>query len=403
MNFRIFLFSLPFLLVAFYSIANINDYLVGLKAYKDGFNDIAKENLENYLKSVSDKKNEVFARYILAHIYFDEKNYKKTLEHINLIEDKRDERINIDEIKTMKIYALVNTNCNDAKAYLSKNLNNEVFNIYFQSECKKDDEFIDILCSSKALTDVKLKIMYNLNKFEGNVDKFFKCFDLKDLKDNDLSNLGLYYYKGKSFNYFWKIYDIYKDSILVNLALERLWFLSKYNDFLKTFQENQKQHKIEKINYCRALRIYNEKNITYNCNLLDRCLQGDKTLYDSKLACYLNNKQIDELSNYIKENSGNKALLNALCSNGPYIISNKLYNKVILKNLSHCSKKIEYVKMLLEMENFNDITIILDNPDSEEEYFYLAIVYKKLNNEIKYSEMQNKIKDIELLKALNNY
>ena len=132
-------------------------------------------------------------------------------------------------------------------------------------------------------------------------------------------------------------------------------------------------------------------------------MKGDLSIYSAKLACYLNGKQIDELSAYIKGNSGNKALLDALCSDGTYIISKKLYNKIILKKLSYCGKKIEYVKMLLEMKNFNDIIIILDNPESEEEYFYLAIVYKKSNNNIKYSEMRKKIKNVELLKALNNY
>jgi hypothetical protein len=45
----------------------------------------------------------------------------------------------------------------------------------------------------------------------------------------------------------------------------------------------------------------------------------------------------------------------------------------------------------------------LDNPANEEEFFYLAIVYKKLRNKNKYNEICKKIKNVELLKALNNY
>jgi hypothetical protein len=172
---------------------------------------------------------------------------------------------------------------------------------------------------------------------------------------------------------------------------------------LKAFQDNQKQYKIEKINYCRAIKIYDGENITYDCNLLDGCLKGSKSLYSTKLTCYLNNKQVGELSTYIKSNSGNKVLLNTLCANGSYIISEKLYNKMILEKLSYCSKKIEYIKILLKMNNFNDIITILDNPANEEEFFYLAIVYKKLRNKNKYNEICKKIKNVELLKALNNY
>ena len=403
MNFRIFLFCLLFLFVSFYSIADINDYLVGLKAYKDGFNDIAKENLENYLSHHNERKNEIFAHYILAHIYFDDKDYKKVIAHIDFIEGKKDERINLNEISNMKMYALVKTNCADAKKYLSEHLDDEIFSIYFQSECKKDDEFISILCNNKSTANIRLKVMYNLGNISGNVDNLINCLDLKDINNSDLKDLGIHFYKQKAFAYFWKIYEIYRDDLIVNLALERLWFHTNDNEFLKIFQDSYKKYKINRINFCRAFKIYNDKKLKYDCNILDGCLNNEKDLYEAKVSCYLGNNQVGELNEYIKRHKGSRSLLDALCSCGQYIISEKIYDLEILKNLSKCSNRAEYARMLLEKDNYDDIFVILENPIKEEDFFYIALAYKKIGNNIKFNEMKKNIKNVELLKTLNNY
>ena len=403
MNYKSLISVLILFFVSFTLKANINDYLVGLKAYKDGFYDIAKENLENYLSQKGDDKNKIFAHYILAHIYFNEKNYKNTLKHINEVENKKDERINIEEIRKMKIYGLVNIDCDEAKKYLAKNLNDVIFDVYFQSACKKDDEFIDILCKSKSSPYIKLKVMYNLNKINANVDELFGCLDLKNIKDSDLKTLGLYFYKEGTFDYFWKVYDIYKDDILVNLALERLWFLNNVDTFLKDFQKNREKYIIEKINNCRAIKIYNDKNIEYDCALLEGCLEGDKNLYNNIIACYLDKKETNQLNNYLKKHNNDKGISEAFCSYGKYIISEKIYDRVTLDSLSKCVIRIEFAKILAENGEYKDILSILSKPIDEEEYFYVALAYKKLGENIKFEEMKKKIKNVELLESLNNY
>lgn len=403
MNTRLIICGFFLMIFLFDLEADINDYLVGLKAYKDGFNDIAKENLENYLSHDNERKNEIFAHYILAHIYFDEKDYKKVIAHIDLVEGKKDERININEISNMKMYALVNTNCADAKKYLSKHLDDEIFSIYFQSECKKDDTFISILCNNKSTANIKLKVMYNLSNINGNIDNLFNCLDLKGLNNSDLKDLGLHFYKQKTFAYFWKIYDIYRDDMLVNLALERFWFLENNDEFLKTFQDSYKKYAINRVNSCRALKIYNEKNLKYDCNILDGCLNNGKDLYVAKVACYLEHNQVGKLNEYIKRHKGNRSLLDALCSYGQYIISEEIYDKDILENLSKCSNRAEYAKILLENDRYNDIFLVLENPIKEEEFFYIALAYRKMGNNIRFNEMKKNIKNVELLKTLNNY
>jgi hypothetical protein len=403
MKLKFFTLTLILLFLPYTLEANINDYLVGLKAYKDGFYDLAKNNLEHYIKEDGDEKNQIFAHYILAHIYVDEKNYSKALSHINIIEGKFDDRIDKENLKDLKILSLVNTSCTEAIKYLANNLNEKTFTIYFQSGCKKNDEFIDILCNNNTNEKIKTKVLFNLKNFTGNTDKIFSCFNFNDLDKKDLRNLGYYYYKNNLYDYFWKIFSLYKDDTMVNLALERLWLSDKYDDFLKSFEENKETYKINKINYCRIIKIYNDRNAKYDCNLLDKCMAGDENLYSSKLLCFINNKEIDAMSTYLEKNRGNKTLLPTLCENGAYIITENLYNNNILNELAACKNRVSLAKLLWDMNKFKEIITILNNPITEEEYFYVAIAYKRINNNIKFNEMRNKIKNVELLRRLNNY
>ena len=403
MNYKSLISVFILVFISFSLKAEISDYLVGLKAYKDGFYDIAKDNLENYLSQGNDEKNKIFAHYVLANIYFEEKDYKNAIKHINEIENKKDERIKLEDIRKMKIYGLVNINCEEAKKYLAKYMDDEIFDIYFQSACKKDDEFINILCESECSPYIVLKVMYNLNNFKGNVEKLFSCLDLKNINDSDLKDLGLYFYKVGAFDYFWKIYDIYRDDILVNLALERLWFLNQFDAFLKTFQENREKYVIERVNYCRAIKVYNDRTIAYDCAILKGCLDDSENLHNNIIACYLNKREISALNNYLKKHSSEKSVQEAICSYGTYIISEKIYDKVTLNSLSKCVERIAYVKLLAEKGAFKDILYILNKPRNEEEYFYIALAYKKLGENIKFEEMKKKIKNVELLESLNNY
>ena len=95
--------------------------------------------------------------------------------------------------------------------------------------------------------------------------------------------------------------------------------------------------------------------------------------------------------------------MDALCSYGQYIISEEIYDKDILENLSKCSNRAEYAKILLENDRYNDIFLVLENPIKEEEFFYIALAYRKMGNNIRFNEMKKNIKNVELLKTLNNY
>ncbi|MDY6821669.1 MAG: hypothetical protein SVN78_08625 [Deferribacterota bacterium] len=379
-----------------YVNADVNNYIIGLKAYRDGFIDIAKDNLKEYVKQADSKEKKSFASYILATIYFKEKDFQKTLLFLDGIETRNDPRINISQVREMKMFALTNVNCDLSLDFLKKYPLYEFTNIYINSNCEKNDKLFNIICDN--LTDEnKLQVLYNLLNSKL-YNRVFNCIDLSKVKKEDLREIGLYFFKNKEYNKFWKVFGFYKDDDFVNLALSRYWQKEDYDKFINNFNAFLNNFHIESENYCRAIKIYNDKGLTYDCSLIDKCIDNKRLLNKNKIACFIKNKNINKLSEFINEENGKY-----LCDYGGYLIKESLYNHKILRYLSNCKDRRKYVGFLYENKKFNDLIIFLGDPSSDFDYFFLALSYKKLGNKEKSSIFSDKLKSIELKKYLDNY
>jgi hypothetical protein len=394
-----------FLLLLLVSVGFLNaqssDYLIGLKAYKDGLYDISKSSLEGFIKNGRNERDLIFAKYILANIYVKENNYKKALNIITELEKISDERIDENYLKTNKLYILTVSNCGEAEKYLVEHPENNLVNLFLSSKCELNNRVTNIIKKNNISNSNKLAAISKASKDIKTAASIFESLDLKRLDKNRLFELATYFYNNNYFDPFWKIYSYKNNDMLVNLALQRLWDIQSEEDFLDNFEYNVNKFKIAKLNYCRAIKIYKEKNETFNCAFIDSCFQvGSKNFIESKLSCLINKKDREGLSLFIEKN---KDRLEYICPFSSYLIDVKFYNNKILYLFSKCRNKYTLAEKLVKKSLFKDIPHLINTPVGEKDYFYLAIAYKKLGKLNDYNKFKVYVKDIKLLKELDSF
>ncbi|KAA0258098.1 hypothetical protein FHQ18_06790 [Deferribacter autotrophicus] len=373
-----------------------SDYFLAVSTYKDGFYDVAEMSLHDYLKDAEDKKKILFANYLLYKINFKKKNFDEALKYIELIENTKDERINFKDVKADKLLILATKDCKVAKRYLDKNFFNETLAAYLKSNCSVDKDISKESLKLRLPNDMRLLLAVKLKDYPDEVVKQFSKLNVKKIANKYKKSFAVYFYKNKKYDYFWKIYNLYKDSDLVNLALERVWNLKRYDSFVKSFEINRKKFRVNSVNYCRAYEAYRKLGKSADCNLLDKCFKKkDGAYYKAKLSCYQTN---NDKEGFVKTFSitFNK-YRNVACEFGVYGYE---IGKVGINDLQKCDNRYDIAEQLIADEKGEAVLKLMSVDNSDKGKYYKVLAYLLLEDTNSAEKVFNSIKDEKIKKEL---
>ena len=388
-------------MVTYNAYSELNDYYIGLKAFRDGFYDYAAENLEEYLKGELEEEKKLYAMYMLYLSYFNDGDLEKAFYYLDNVYGKQDSRFDRSSMKKNKMHIYTKNNyCELAKQFLIKEYDDINALQYIYSTCPIDTEVIDSLKGNEVSKNIK---MTTIEKLKANPDIVLDIFDsmnFKELSDKERQYFGIYFFKNNNFDAFWKIYHKYRDNELVNLALERLWMIGELSNFAKSFEYNEKKYSIYPTNYCRITKIYKESGKPYDCDLIDYCFnEKHDDFYLLKTGCYLKNGNKNQIVAYLE--SIPEAKVNNICVYAKYIIAKHFYNTIILDMLKSCKEKYDIAEMLVAMEKPDDIIRLMGSYETDYDFYYMAIANIIKNNMTLAEKYKNKIKDVELERKLD--
>jgi len=368
------------------------DYEIGLNAFSDGLYDIAIGSLEDFLKDSSDNEKNNYAKYILYKSYLLEKEYKASLDIINEIENIEDKRFDKELIEKDKIYILTILDCERAlKESLKKA---DLIKIVLNSNCTLTDEYI------KQAIDFELSAADFLNLFYKSTDNLtlaeevFNKIDIENIKDEYKDYIAKFFYSNEKYDNFWKVYKIYKNDDLVNLALMRLFDTKNYEGFIDSFNFN-KNYNISKSNYCRLIKSYELLDKMYDCDLIDKCIDDKKEFLNVKANCLIKNRDIKKLSIFLKTKSSDE--IESICDILLYGISMDVYDYDILSKFKSCKSSLDAGKILFKKGKYSEVIYLLSPGESDEEYLLLSASYEMLGDLNKSKEYLDKVKNKDKL------
>jgi hypothetical protein len=381
--------------ISFAAYAAEEDYLMGLFAYRDGLNDLAKLGLTSYIESSPASENKSYAEYVMYLILLEEGDFDGSYKYYNNIENVKDSRFDKERIKGDKIRFLVRKDCSNAKAELVKGTNALGAAVYTDSECLIDNEVAKAIANSSADNTVLIRAAVEAQNDLKSVETLFDGIDIDKLTPEQAKYFSLFFYKNESFTRFWKIYGKHKDETMVGLALERLWSVKDYNGYITGFEQNSKNYELSNAAYCRAIEAYRQTGVSnFDCSLLDKCMTDKNADFaKAKTACMLNSgaKSLTP----IIDSFDNKALT-GVCEYLPYIIDKNLYDGKRFGDFSVCANKYDAAELLSRKKSFDNLLAIVSKGTEERDYYYTALAYIGLNNPSKASEAASKVKTVEL-------
>ncbi|MGA1862736.1 hypothetical protein OWM07_07620 [Deferribacter thermophilus] len=375
---------------------DITDYLLGVSAFKDHLFDLSKVSLEDYLKNAKDDKKIIFSKYLLYQIYMKEKNYTQASKLIDDLLQVEDKRLDYSKIKQDKVYILSQNDCEKGKSYLLENFSLYTLKGYLKTECNVDKAISNKALKIKMNYDLRLTLLVKLKDLPNEAAKHFKYINIKKMDKKLKKHFALFFYKNKIYDIFWDIYKVYKDSDMVNLALERVWELKNYNSFLKSFEINRKKYKVSNINYCRAYNAQKRLGLSVDCDLIDKCFdRKGEEYFDVSLACRLENGDKKSFKqSYILWSKKSKEIK---CKYGYTAYK---YDAVSISQLKDCKNRYEIAENLLADEKAKEIILMLSDDKSDEAAYYKVLAYLLLNDLKSAKVVYKKIKDPKIIERL---
>lgn len=387
------------LLFSVKTFADSSDYVVGLNAYNDGFYDVAQMSLEDYLKDAKNKSNVTYAKYLLYQIYFDGEEYAKAETLFLEIKDIKDKRFNRTIIRRDKVRYLVKTDCYQAALILKKYPKPVAAALYLDSECSFDKNMYKVYTIKGTSNSDKVRAIGKSKAYPKSVAKLFKKVDLKKLNDSQNKYLGAYFYKHKNFDDFWKIYQQYKDSDMVNYALNRLWSLKKNDSFIRSFEFN-KSYDISPNNTCRAITLYGKSKKDFGCELIEKCyVEKNEDYHRSMLACLLKKNDSAKIRQFIE--SVKESNFTYVCEYSEYLVANGHYDNQGVHRFNRCSQVNNIADILLDKNKPEDVLKLFSGKSSDKAYYYISLAYQKKGDTQKAKLYKDKITDATIKKSLS--
>jgi len=401
---RLIIFLLLFLIAAVDQVyARDHDYVTGLRAYRDGLYDVAKTSFLKLEKKKDVEKNDlIYAQYLLYRLYMSENKYMQASGYLDKIEDIKDKRFNVKQIKEDRLRLLSKLDCGKARKNLFSNPNSDSLNIYLDSKCDVDKEIVQLVADKGSGNPVRVKTAIRMKEDSDTVKLMFNSSDFSEMTDKHKKFYAVLFYKLKEYEYFNKIYHQFSDGSLTALALNSLWESKKTGEFLKLFNTKRKKEDVGEANYCRALKYYGGLNKKFDCSIVDGCLRKKDASYGKfKSACLLKSGDVKSI-NILFRDSGAK-VLKGTCIYGDYIISTGLLEDKYLSKLLVCPDRYKYGEKLLVANRFVQLEALFKNANEDKEYYYLIASYSGQGKLKKAKDLYVKIKDEAVKKKASGF
>lgn len=395
--FKIIIFVLVFTTSLY---ADIQDYIIGLNAYKDGFDNMAAESLQKYVKTSKDKDKKQYANYILYKIYFNSNDYKTSYKYLKKIENVKDKRFDKSQINTDKMHILTNLDCDKASKFLSKGINSTLASIYLKSDCKINKTVSESVAGSSLANNLKTAYIIKLKKKPELAYAIAKTTEFNNISMENLKYLGVFFYNNDYFDIFWRIYPRVKNDRFVNMALKRTFEAENYKDFIKSFKVNRSNYEITPSNYCSAVNSYKNLNIGYDCDLIDKCFNDTGRQYiKAKTTCLLKSGKPEKVTGFIASRFKNQP--NLFCSYSTNIVQQKLYNDDLLSLFKDCKKqKHDIANLLLKQNKPESVISFLSNSNDDKTLYLKTKAYILAGNTQKAEKTAEMIGNEKLRESL---
>lgn len=379
------------LLVSRIAFADIDSYYVGLKAYQDGFYDISLMNLEDFLKTDNASKEAIFSKYLLYKIYLKQNNIPKAKEYLQMVKDLNDDRFDNKSMAFDEVYLAAIDNCSKAYEIIDQKKDYSLNKALIGTKCAIDNSTdIDI---KELPNSLKFSYIMQINDREL-IKKTFDMLNLKKLTNEQIKQLSIKLYRYELITEFWKAYETYRDRDTINLAIERVWKVGKYDDVIKGYNYN-KQHTLLPETYCMVLDAHFKTNKKINYSIIEKCFtEKDEKYYKALIRAYSENNDIPRLKNLINSLPDNQSKI--LCELGSSIITTDLLDKKNYKRLINCENLDNISSDLLQQRLTSPLIQIHNSIENQKSYYYLAYAYG-LDGKIKLlKKYYDKIKDKNL-------
>lgn len=373
-----------------------DDYVVGLKAFDDGLNDVAIASFNSYLAHEKKSKKAGFAIYLLYQLYMSEGDFKSAQYNLTQLANFNDSRFNKQQMLKDQMFIETKLDCSGAKNLLMSARRNEYLEVYAKSSCPMDKDVVSLINKIDVSTNALYAV---LERVQDNKELVFSTYDnLKpEKRTSKLMNFyGKYFYANNMKTEFMDLYRVYKDSDLTSLLLDDIWKQKDYKNYINTFnKEVKEEYNLQKTVYCRMIEASNKEAFNFDCNLVDKCLGTDSPDYNkTKLACYMKKEDKEKISWFIGTLTNQETT--KLCEYGKYIIGKRLYDTKFIHKFEGCKDKVSMYESLLKFKDYNSMIKLGGSASTDIDAAYMAIAYYYLGNTNQYNNYLSKVNDIDL-------
>lgn len=380
------------LLACFFTAgADENDYIAGVKAYADGLYSISALSLEAYLSDGKDSQKADYSRYLLYHIYMKDNQNGKAYSYFKDIKNRNMNGMDTKQMDLDNMIMLTGTDCAQAQT-IAKSGDDAMLDIYLGSKCPVDSDFIkDALAKAKS-DNTKLRIVTRVTDKPDLVRSVFDSMDVSKMPDSAKKYFGTYFYQNKDYPRFLKVRKVYEDKDMVGDELDMYWTKGQKDQFINNFEKYRSKYEVGSANNCRAIDTYNDKGESFDCMIVDQCMD-EKTVDFVKIkgACLAKNGDGASLTSFV--DSLSPSIFTGICSYGEYIFANGLYTGKDEKKFRQCDNRYNIADVMLQRQQYRDLVNMFSPPESDVDRYYAAIGLKGIGNDAAAERTAMKIKD----------
>lgn len=368
------------------------DYYVALKAYEDGFFDVAESSLADFLKKDSKSSQAAFATYLLYQIYMGRGDYKAAKVRLEKLEKFGDDRFDKNKLSADEMTIAVKTDCKEAKKLLLSKQSDPQMKVYIDSGCEISQDIVNYVASMPFSSDT---LILAIDKIKGDKERMLAVYNNLSAEKRTpqlLNFYGHYFASNKMYTDFWRLFSEFKDPDMVDIALEDVWNSGDNLRYAEFFDKNAKGYKLDKISYCRQIEASNKTGRSFDCDIVDGCLGATNPQYKkTKLACYMKNEDKKGIATFMKNITAGEA--GKLCEYGKYIVVKNLYSVDFLGKFSACPDKAGMYEALFKNKDSKGIISLAGKKREDTDKAYLALAYYISGNKAESDKYFNTISD----------
>lgn len=348
------------------------DYYIALKAYDDGFFDVAKASLLTFLKKDSKSAQAGFATYLLYQIYMSEGDFKAAKTEFAKLKKFNDDRFDKTKLDADEMRIAAKSDCKEAKKLLFSRQSDIQMKTYIDSGCEISQDVVDYAAAMPFSAETVILVIDKIKDDKSRMLSVYNNLSTEKRTPKLLNFYGHYFAMNKMYTDFWRLFSEYKDADMVDIALDDIWNTGDSNRYVDFFDKNLGNYKLTNVSYCRFIESSNKIGKSFDCKIVDGCLGATNPQYNkTKLACYMKNEDKKGISLFMKNLSSPEA--GKLCEYAKYIVVKNIYSTEFLGKFSSCADKAGMFEALLKNNDYKGMINLAGKKHTETDKAYLAV------------------------------